>query len=139
MSADAKKNLESAPDKWPASEISCFFTGRADWGLFASVFPCLWGEVAQKLTDEDDRAQALAPVKSNDFLQVVQRFRQIEGTPHLAVAYRLALAEKEKQSKCKLGIVQSKRALVSPSGVSIRVPCIRGGLRGRGQVSGPTG
>ena len=61
--------------------MSCFFTGRADWGLFASVFPCLWGEVAQKLTDEDDRAQALALVKSNDFLQVVQRFRQSEGIP----------------------------------------------------------
>ena len=43
MSADAKKNLESIPDTYNASEISSFFTGRADWGLFASVFPCLWG------------------------------------------------------------------------------------------------
>ena len=98
MSADAKKNVESVPDKWRASEISCFFTGRADWGLFASVFPCLWGEVAQKLTEEDDRAQALALVKSKDFLRVVQNFRRTEGiAPHPAVAYRILEAEKKKE------------------------------------------
>lgn len=60
MSADAKENLEHIPDSWHASEISYFFTGRADWGLFASVFPCLWGEVAGKLSTEDDRAGARA-------------------------------------------------------------------------------
>ena len=67
MSADAKANLEEITDTWRASEISSFFTGRADWGLFASVFPCLWGEVADKLSTEDDRARALALVKSKGF------------------------------------------------------------------------
>ena len=43
MSADAKENLEEIPDTWRASEISFFFTGRADWGLLASAFPCFWG------------------------------------------------------------------------------------------------
>ena len=74
MSADAKENLEEIPDTWRASEISSFFTGRADWGLFASVFPCLWGEVADKLSTEDDRARALALVKSKDLVHVVQGF-----------------------------------------------------------------
>lgn len=100
MSADAKKNLEKIPDTWRASEISSFLTGRAHWGLFASVFPCLWGEVAEKLSTEDDRAQALALVKSKDFLRVVQSFRRTEGiAPHPAVAYRIAVAEKKMQSK----------------------------------------
>jgi hypothetical protein len=106
MSADAKGNLEMIPDRWRASEISSFLTGRADWGLFASVFPCLWGEVAEKLSTEDDRARALALVKSKDFLRVVQSFRRSEGiAPHPAVAYGIAVAEEKKQSK---------RAMVSP-------------------------
>ena len=106
MSADAKANLEEITDTWRASEISSFFTGRADWGLFASVFPCLWGEVADKLSTEDDRARALALVKSKDFLRVVQSFRRSEGiAPHPAVAYGIAVAEEKKQSK---------RAMVSP-------------------------
>ena len=106
MSADAKENLEEIPDKWRASEISSFFTGRADWGLFASVFPCLWGEIADKLSTEDDRARALALVKSKDFLRVVQGFRRTEGiAPHPAVAYRILEAEEKEQAK---------RAKVSP-------------------------
>ena len=100
MSADAKENLEEIPDAWRASEISSFFTGRADWGLFASVFPCLWGEVADKLSTEDDRARALALVQSEDFLRVVQGSRRAEGiAPHPAVAYRILEAEKSKRAK----------------------------------------
>ena len=100
MSADAKKNLEKIPDGWRASEISSFLTGRADWGLFASAFPCLWGDVAEKLSSEDDRAQAFALVKSKDFLRVVQSFRRTQGVaPHPAVAYGIAVAEEKEQSK----------------------------------------
>ena len=103
MSADAKENLKEIPDSWQASQISSFFTGRADWGLFASVYPCLWGEVADKLSTEEDRARALALVKSKDFLRVVQNFRRTEGiAPHPAVAYRMLEAEN-----------QSRRAKVS--------------------------
>ena len=97
MSANAKGNLEMIPDTWRASEISSFLTGRADWGLFASVFPCLWGEVAEKLSTKGDRARALALVKSRDFLRAVQRFRRTEGiAPHPAVAYRILEPEEKK-------------------------------------------
>ena len=100
MSADAKENLKAIPDTWRASDISSFFTGRADWGLFASVFPCLWGEVADKLSTEDDRAGALALVKSKDFLRVVQNFRRTQGiAPHPAVAYRILEAKGKEQAK----------------------------------------
>jgi len=102
MSADAKENLEYIPDSWHASEISYFFTGRADWGLFASVFPCLWGEVAGKLSTEDDRAGALALVKSQDFLRVVQGFRRTRGfAPHPAVAYRIMEGGEEAVETCQ--------------------------------------
>ena len=106
MSADAKQNLQHIPDTWRANQISSFLTGRADWCLFACVFPCHWGEVAETLSTKKDQAQALALVKSEDFLRVVQTFRRTEGiAPHPAVAYRIAVAE-EKQ--------QSKRAMVPP-------------------------
>ena len=96
MSADAKKNLEEIPDTFNAREISCFFTGGADWGLFASVFPCLWAEVAEKLSTKDDRARALAIVKSKGFLDTVQSFRRTEGiAPHPAVAYGIVDREKK--------------------------------------------
>ena len=106
MSADAKENLQKIPDTWRAAEISCFFNGRADWGLFASVFPCLWGEVAEKLSTKEDRAQAFALIKSKDFLRVVQSFRETEGiAPHPAVAYEIAIAQVKNKSK---------RAMVAP-------------------------
>lgn len=89
MSADAKENLEEIPNTWMAHEISSFFTGRTDWGLFASVFPCLWGEVADKLTKRD-RSRALEAVKSQEFLRVVERFHRNEGiAPHPAVAFKI--------------------------------------------------
>ena len=106
MSADANNDLQSIPDAWRPSEISCFLTGRADWALFASVFPCLWGEVAEKLSTKEDRAQAFALIKSKDFLRVVQSFRETEGiAPHPAVAYEIAIAQVENKSK---------RAMVAP-------------------------
>ena len=90
MSGDAEENLKEIPDTWQASQISCFFTGRADWGLFASVYPWLWGEVADKQSTEEDRARALALVKSKEFLRIVQDFRLTEGiAPHPAVAYAI--------------------------------------------------
>ena len=67
------------------------------------MYPCLWGEVADKLAEED-RARALAQVKSKDFLRVVEGFRRAEGiAPHPAVAYRMLEAQN-----------QTKRAKVSP-------------------------
>ena len=56
--------------------------------------------VADKLSTEDDRAGALALVKSKDFLRVVQDFRRTEGiAPHPAVAYRILEAKVKEQSK----------------------------------------
>ena len=94
LSADAQHNLHHIPEAWQAHDISCFFTGRADWALFASVFPCLWGEVAEKLSTKDDSARTLALVQSEDFLRVVQNFRRTHGiAPHPAVALKMAAAE----------------------------------------------
>ena len=124
MSADAKANLAEIPDTWRASEISCFFTGRPDWGLFASMYPCLWGEVADKLA-EKDRARALAQVKSKDFLRIVEGFRRAEGiAPHPAVAYRILEAKgKEQAKRAKV----SSRASTPRSGKKRKASAVAGG------------
>jgi serine/threonine protein kinase len=94
MSADANHNLKAMPDKWSASEIALFLTGRADWALFASAFACLWGEVASKLQTDDDQCRALKLVKSEAFRGAVQTFRQREGiAPHPCVVYNIATAK----------------------------------------------
>ena len=99
MSADAHQNLHHIPEAWRAHDISCFFTGRADWALFASMFPCLWGEVADRLSTKAEAAQALELVKSNKFLQVLQQFRRNHGiAPHPAVAYQLMVADQKQRA-----------------------------------------
>ena len=99
MSADASKNLEKIPNTYKAREISSLLAGRADCGLFASMFLCLWEEVADKVSTKDDRARVLALVKSEDFLRTVQRFRLTEGiAPHPAVACRILVDKEKKQS-----------------------------------------
>ncbi|CAK0824326.1 unnamed protein product [Prorocentrum cordatum] len=116
ISADSKENLESVPGAWTATRISFFFfTGRADWGLFASAFLCFWGEVADELikrgASDYDRAQAIQLIKSDTFLQVVRDFRRTEGiAPHPMVAYKLAKEQSEKLAlACELAL-ESPRA-----------------------------
>ena len=108
MSADAKKNLEHIPDSCNARDISCILTGHANWGLFASMFPCLWGEVADKLSTKDDLTKALKIVQSQDFLRTVQSYRKTNGiAPHPAVAYQLTVnlmkpTPSKKRKRCDL-------------------------------------
>ena len=119
MSADAKENLDAIPDHWSASDISAFFTGRTDWGLFASAYPCLWGEVADMYSTEDSegRARALALVKSEDFRRVVQAFRRTEGiAPHPAVAYRIFEGQTPKAMSKRKRAEASPRASTPRSG-----------------------
>ena len=88
MGCNAKKILKKIPDNYNARDISYLFTGRANWGLFASMFPCLWQEVADQISSTKDRKKALMRVQSQEFLNTVQSFRRIHGiAPHPAVAF----------------------------------------------------
>ena len=96
MSGIAKKNFKNFT-RGPADSIGCdaryisyFLTGRADWGLFASMFAYLWQEVADRMSTKGDRKEALVKVQSQQFLQAVQFFWRAENiAPHPAVAYDL--------------------------------------------------
>ena len=79
-----------------ARYISYFLTGRADWGLFASMFAYLWQEVAERMSTTDDCKEALVNVQSDQFLQAVQKFWQAENiAPHPAVAYDMVCKHHE--------------------------------------------
>ena len=53
VSADAKEHLRALPETWTAGETSLFLTQRQDWSIFASMFMCLWTEVADKAKDQE--------------------------------------------------------------------------------------
>jgi serine/threonine protein kinase len=57
--ADATGMLDEIPPSWTACDLSRFLFGRSDWGIFASMFGCLWKEVADN--HETDTITELIP------------------------------------------------------------------------------
>ena len=45
--------LKSFRSKWTSADISRTLFDRDDWGIFATTFGCLWGEVADSWPVED--------------------------------------------------------------------------------------
>ena len=45
LSPDVCDYLSRVPAKWSARDLSRFCTDRDDWGVFVSMFACLWGMV----------------------------------------------------------------------------------------------
>ena len=48
MAPDQKHFLDVFPLKWSAHDVSCFVFGRGDWGIFVSMFACLWHDVVDR-------------------------------------------------------------------------------------------
>ena len=48
VAPDESEFLQSLPAAWSASEASAFMFGRPDWGIFISMFGCLFKEVADQ-------------------------------------------------------------------------------------------
>ncbi len=46
LSADSNEHLSALPEQWSAADVSGFVCGRRDWPMLASMFLCLWKEVA---------------------------------------------------------------------------------------------
>ena len=99
MSADARGNLENILTRGAQRDI-VFLDGSRRLGFVRQRVPLPLGEVAKKVSTEDDLARALALVKSQAFQRAVESFRRTEGiSPHPAVAYRIAVAEEKEHSK----------------------------------------
>jgi hypothetical protein len=46
MTADSNEYMNSLPATWTAATLSSFLFGRTDWGLYASMWACLFGDLA---------------------------------------------------------------------------------------------
>ena len=81
LSVDKCKFLECFDDSWTASDVSLAICGRSSWACFASMFMCLWHEVADTLP----LAEALIEQarSSGQARKTIEEFRRRHGfSPH---------------------------------------------------------
>jgi len=73
LSCDQSGSLKACDETWSAADISNFIFGRPDWGMFVSVFACLWHEaVAVKGTSR----QALLKDIENNLWTFLQSYEE---------------------------------------------------------------
>ena len=72
MSLDVCDYLSHVPAKWSAADLSRFCTDRDDWGVFVSMFACLWGTVVKAKAYQGHRDALIALVASDEFQDAAQ-------------------------------------------------------------------
>ena len=60
VSVHEREHLETLPGTWSAAEMSSFICQRPDWPYLASVYMCLWKEVADRDPDAKENVARLA-------------------------------------------------------------------------------
>jgi len=60
VSADEKECLEKLPSEWSAAQVSSFICQRPDWGYLASMYTCVWKEVADHIPDAKEQVARLS-------------------------------------------------------------------------------
>ena len=79
MSPDVCDYLSRVPAKWSAADLSRFCTDRDDWGVFVSMFACLWGAVVRADVYQGHRDALIALVASDEFREAAQDHIQRYG------------------------------------------------------------
>ena len=90
LCADQSEYLNNFPENYTAADISDALFGRPDWGLLASCYACLWGEVCKAWTIDDEKSKhLLKAVRSPVFLRSVIAYKGANHnvSPHPAVAW----------------------------------------------------
>ena len=67
MSPDQGGYLSRVPVKWTAADVSRYIAERDDWGVFVSMFSCLWGAVTQATAYKGHRDALIKLVASDQF------------------------------------------------------------------------
>ena len=79
MSPDQGGHLTSVPAKWSAAQLSRYCTERDDWGVFVSMFACLWGAVTKAKAYKGHRDAMIALASSDQFRAAAQDHIQKYG------------------------------------------------------------
>ena len=66
LSPDQKKYLDQFPEKWSVHDVSCLVFGRSDWGIFVSLFACLWHDVITRYVKDDADFEGLSNLLSTE-------------------------------------------------------------------------
>ena len=80
MSPDVGDYLSRVPAKWSAADLSRYCTDRDDWGVFVSMFACLWGAVTKAKAYQGHRDALIALVATDEFRDAAQAHIQRYGT-----------------------------------------------------------
>ena len=80
MSPDVGEYLYRVPVKWSVADVSRYCTDRDDWGVFVSMWGCLWGAVTKaKAYRGVHRDAFIALVASDEFRHAAQDHIQRYG------------------------------------------------------------
>ena len=79
MSPDQGGHLSSFPAGWSAAQVSRYSTERDDWGVFVSMFACLWGAVTKAKAYQGQRDALTMLAASDQFRRAAQDHIQKHG------------------------------------------------------------
>ena len=79
MSPDVCEYLSHIPAKWSVADLSRLCTDRDDWGIFVSMFACLWGSVVKAKAYQGHRDKLITLVTSDEFRGAAQDHVQRYG------------------------------------------------------------
>ena len=90
MSPDVCDYLSRVPAQWSAADLSRYCTDRDNWGVFASMFACLWGSVVKAKAYREHREALMDLVESEAFRDAAKDHIKQYGT----AAHVLKLVQK---------------------------------------------
>ena len=88
MTPDQNDYLSSFPAKWSSADASRWCFERDDWGVFVSMFACLWGEVVKSYSRAHRHGQVEGSPGSS--AGVCQESRHCGACVHVGAAVRLS-------------------------------------------------
>ncbi len=77
---DQSQNLSGFPRSWTAQDLSAFLFDRPEWGMFASMFMCLWSEAASQW-DEESLLRCVSSRAFGDAARAHKKLRGVAGHP----------------------------------------------------------
>lgn len=73
--ADSHNHMAAMPKEWSAAEVSAVVCGREDWPMLASIFACLWTEVAESSCFDAEKGPRVVEGSLNQLIEIQKASR----------------------------------------------------------------